>query len=109
MKTVVTRAVGFIGGNLFRRLIQLERDIKYVDNVSRGKSMNVEGLPVDIVYTDLSQYDQALKAVDGADIVYHLTARIGSIDLLSGDNKAKLEALQLNVAIGINVFRGSGR
>jgi len=38
MKTVVTRAVGFIGGNLFRRLIQLERDIKYVDNVSRGKS-----------------------------------------------------------------------
>jgi len=46
MKTVVTGAAGFIGANLVRRLIQLERDIRCVDNVSRGKSRNIEGCPL---------------------------------------------------------------
>jgi GDP-D-mannose 3',5'-epimerase len=105
MKTVVTGAAGFIGANMVRRLIQLGRDIRCVDNISRGKSRNLEGLPVDIVYADLRQYDQALKALDGADIVYHFAARVGSIDFLHGDNKAELEALQSNLAIDVNVFR----
>jgi nucleoside-diphosphate-sugar epimerase len=56
MKTVVTGAAGFIGANLVRRLIQLGRNIRCVDNISRGKSRNPEGLPVDIVYTDLRDY-----------------------------------------------------
>jgi GDP-D-mannose 3',5'-epimerase len=105
MKTVVTGAAGFIGANLVRRLIQLGRDIRCVDNVSRGKSRNLEGLLVDIVYADLRQYDQALKAVDGADVVYHLAARVGSIDFLHGSSKAELDALQSNLAIDVNVFR----
>jgi len=105
MKTVVTGAAGFIGANLVRRLIQLGRDIRCVDNISRGKSTNLEGLPVDIVYADLRQYDQALKALDGADVVYHLAARVGSIDFLHGSSKAELDALQSNLAIDVNVFR----
>jgi len=105
MKTVVTGAAGFIGANLVRRLIQLGRNIRCVDNTSRGKSRNLEGLPVDIVYADLRHYDQVLKAVDGADVVYHLAARVGSIDFLHGSSKAELEALQSNLAIDVNVFR----
>ena len=105
MKTVVTGAAGFIGANLVRKLLGLGRDIRCVDNISRGKSRNLEGLPVDIVYADLRQYDQALKALDGADIVYHLAARVGSIDFLHGSSKAELEALQSNLAIDVNVFR----
>jgi nucleoside-diphosphate-sugar epimerase len=87
MKTVVTGAAGFIGANLVRRLIQLGRNIRCVDNISRGKSRNPEGLPVDIVYADLRRYDQALEAVDGADVVYHLAARVGSIDFVHGTSK----------------------
>jgi len=105
MKTVVTGAAGFIGSNLVRRLLDLGRDIRCVDNTSRGKSKNLEGLQVDIVYADLRQYDQTLKALDGADIVYHLAARVGSIDFLHGSSKAELEALQSNLAIDVNVFR----
>jgi GDP-D-mannose 3',5'-epimerase len=105
MKTVVTGAAGFIGANLVRRLLGLGRDIRCVDNISRGKSTNLEGLPVDIVYADLRLYDQALKAVDGATVVYHLAARVGSIDFLHGSSKAELEALQSNLAIDVNVFR----
>jgi len=62
-------------------------------------------LPVEVVYADLRLYDQALKAVDGADVVYHLAARVGSIDFLHGSSKAELEALQSNLAIDVNVFR----
>jgi GDP-D-mannose 3',5'-epimerase len=105
MKTVVTGAAGFIGANLVRRLLGLGRDIRCVDNISRGKSRNLEGLPVDIVYADLRRYDQALKAVEGADVVYHLAARVGSIDFLHGSSKAELDALQSNLAIDVNVFR----
>jgi GDP-D-mannose 3',5'-epimerase len=105
MKTVVTGAAGFIGANLVRRLLELGRDIRCVDNVSRGKGRNLEGLPVEVVYADLRHYDQALKAVEGADIVYHLAARVGSIDFLHGSSKAELEALQSNLAIDVNVFR----
>jgi GDP-D-mannose 3',5'-epimerase len=105
MKTVVTGAAGFIGANLVRRLLELGRDIRCVDNVSRGKGRNLEGSPVDIVYSDLRHYDQALKAVEGADVVYHLAARVGSIDFLHGSSKAELEALQSNLAIDVNVFR----
>jgi GDP-D-mannose 3',5'-epimerase len=105
MRTVVTGAAGFIGANLVRRLLGLGRDIRCVDNISRGKSTNLEGLPVDIVYADLRLYDQALKAVDGATVVYHLAARVGSIDFLHGSSKAELEALQSNLAIDVNVFR----
>jgi GDP-D-mannose 3',5'-epimerase len=105
LKTVVTGAAGFIGANLVRRLLELGRDIRCVDNISRGKSRNLEGLPVDIVYDDLRQYRQALKAVDGADVVFHLAARVGSIDFLHGSSKAELEALQSNLAIDVNVLR----
>jgi nucleoside-diphosphate-sugar epimerase len=55
MKTVVTGEAGFIRASLGRRLIQLGREIRCVDNVSRGKSRNLEGLPVDIVCSDLRQ------------------------------------------------------
>jgi GDP-D-mannose 3',5'-epimerase len=105
MKTVVTGAAGFIGANLVRRLLELGRDVRCVDNVSRGKGRNLEGLPVEVVYADLRHYDQALKAVEGADVVYHLAARVGSIDFLHGSSKAELEALQSNLAIDVNVLR----
>ena len=58
-----------------------------MDNASRVKSRNLDGLPVDIVYADPWLYDQALKAVDGAGVVYHLAARAGSIDFVHGTSK----------------------
>jgi nucleoside-diphosphate-sugar epimerase len=57
MKILVMGESGFIRANLVRRLVELGRDIRCVDNISRGKSTNLEGLPIDIVYPDLRQYD----------------------------------------------------
>ena len=58
-----------------------------MDNASRGKSRKLDGLPVDIVYADLRLYDQALKAVNGAGVVYHLVAGAGSIDFVHETSK----------------------
>ena len=101
----MTGAAGFIGANLVRRLLAEGRDIRAVDNISRGKSSNLQGLPLKVVYADLRQYDRALKAIEGAETVYHLAARVGSIDYLHGSSGAELEALQSNLAIDANVFK----
>jgi nucleoside-diphosphate-sugar epimerase len=57
------------------------------------------------VHADLRDYKQALRVVEGADVVYHLAARVGSIDYLHGSSRAELQALQSNLAIDANVFR----
>ena len=62
-------------------------------------------MPIETVYADLRQYDQALKTVEGADVVYHLAARVGSVDFLHGSKRAELDALQSNLSIDANVFR----
>jgi GDP-D-mannose 3',5'-epimerase len=105
MKTVVTGGAGFIGSNLIRTLVGQGRRVVATDNVSRGKSSNLDGMPIDMVQVDLRNYRDALNVVEGADCVYHLAAKVGSINYLHGGMKAELDALQSNLAIDTNVFR----
>ncbi|MDG6982755.1 MAG: NAD-dependent epimerase/dehydratase family protein [Nitrososphaerota archaeon] len=102
----MTGAAGFIGANLVRTLLRQGRtDLRGVDNVSRGSNENIEGLGLEVVHADLRSYEQTLSALKGADCVFHLAARVGSLDYLHGSNNAELEALQSNLAIDANVFR----
>jgi nucleoside-diphosphate-sugar epimerase len=106
LKTVVTGAAGFIGTNLVRALLRQGRtNLRGVDNISRGSSKNLKGLDLEVVHADLRSYEQAAEALKGADSVFHLAARVGSIDYLHGSKEAELEALQSNLAIDANVFR----
>jgi nucleoside-diphosphate-sugar epimerase len=52
MKTMVT-AAGFISTNLVRALLHKGREVRAVDNVSRGSKKNLEGLDLEIVHADL--------------------------------------------------------
>lgn len=105
MKTVVTGAAGFIGANLVRALLKEGREVKAIDSFSRGSSRNLEGLNVRVFNADLRDYGQALASVREADTVFHLAAKVGSIDYLHGSNSAELDALQTNLLIDGNVFR----
>jgi GDP-D-mannose 3', 5'-epimerase len=107
MKTVVTGGSGFIGSHLVKRLVEQNRDTLVVDDFSRGESLNLKDLGVDAetVNVDLREYDKALELIDGADTVFHLAARVGSVEYLHGNEFAELEALQSNLAIDTNVFR----
>lgn len=54
---------------------------------------------------DLRDYAQTLKAIEGADVIFHLAARVGSIEYLHGSEMSELAALQTNLMLDANVFK----
>lgn len=107
MKSVVTGGAGFIGSHLVKRLLDEGRDVVIADDFSRGNKLNLTDLDVDIdcEKIDLRNYDKALQVIDGADSVFHLAARVGSVEYLHGSQLAELEAVQENLVIDTNVFK----
>jgi dihydroflavonol-4-reductase len=94
MTVVVTGATGHLGANLVRALIAQGRPVRCLVHVN---SRPIDGLPVEIVPGDVSDLDSLCRAFQGADVVYHLAARIS----LSIDDWPALEAI--NVAGTRNV------
>lgn len=110
MKTVVTGGTGFIGSNLVKKLVDMGRDVVVASDFSSFGMENLSGLgiresDIEIRDTDLCHYTRALKAVDGAKIVFHMAARVGSLEYLHLAENAELAALQENLTIDANVFR----
>lgn len=107
MKTVVTGGAGFIGSNLIRRLREQNREVVIADDLSRGIRLNLSdlGIPSDFSCVDLRDYNQTLRITEKADTVFHLAARIGSIEYLHGSHLNELDALQTNLVIDSNVFK----
>lgn len=104
----MTGGAGFIGIHLVKRLLDEGREVLAVDDLSRGCVDNLKdlGVPISIlVKSDLRDYRHAFEAIRDADVVYHLAARVGSIEYLHGNELAELRALQDNMVIGANVFR----
>jgi len=110
MKTVVTGGTGFIGSHLVKSLLEQNREVVVASDSSRLDSENLSSLgvkpsDVELRRTDLGEYQQALKAIEGADSVFHLAARVGSLEYLHSSQLAELAALQTNLLIDTNVFR----
>jgi nucleoside-diphosphate-sugar epimerase len=110
MKTVVTGGTGFIGSHLVKNLLKQGREIIMVSDLAHLGIENLTDLGLrtsdfGLRRADLSDYHQALKALEGADSVFHLAARVGSLEYLHGSELAELRALQTNLAIDANVFR----
>ncbi|MFC2039438.1 NAD-dependent epimerase/dehydratase family protein [Chloroflexota bacterium] len=107
MKTVVTGGAGFIGSHLVKRLLEEKREVVIADDFSRGSRQNLLDLRVGIECEriDLRDYEQASEFIKGADVVFHLAARVGSLEYLHGSEMCELAALQTNLAIDVNVFR----
>lgn len=107
MKIVVTGGAGFIGSNLVRKLLDNGHDVVIVDDFSRGIDFNLSdlGIQTEVRRIDLRDYSLTLQSIKGAQVVYHLAARVGSINYLHGSKWNELEALQSNLIIDANVFR----
>jgi dihydroflavonol-4-reductase len=73
MITVVTGASGHIGANLIRALLARGRKVRALHHVSRQA---IENLEVEIVSGDVCHPASLHEAFKGADVVYHLAARI---------------------------------
>ncbi len=71
--TVVTGATGHIGANLVRTLLAQGRPVRALLHVNRRA---IEGLDVEIASGDVCDLESLCRAFDGAEVVYHLAARI---------------------------------
>jgi dihydroflavonol-4-reductase len=71
--TVVTGASGHIGSNLIRALLAQGRKVRALHHVNR---QGIESLQVEIVPGDVCHPNSLHEAFKGADVVYHLAARI---------------------------------
>ena len=73
MLTLVTGASGHIGANLVRSLLAQGRPVRAL--VHRNVRP-LEGLDIEIVYGDICDPETLHRAFHGADVVYHLAARV---------------------------------
>jgi len=110
MKTVVTGGAGLIGSHLVKKLLEQGREVVVIDDLSSGQIEKLETLdidPKDIAFeqVDLRDHKNALKAINGADTVFHLAARIGGIKYLHGDENSELTAWRENLLIDSSVFK----
>jgi len=109
-KTVVTGGTGFIGSHLVKALIERGRDVIVASDFALHDEKNLYKLgirfsDIEIRKVDLTDYKQALEAIDGANTVFHLAARVGSLHYLHGSEMSELLALQTNLVIDANVFK----
>ena len=74
--TLVTGGSGFVGNNLVRHLLSLNRRVRVLTNRA---SRSLAGLEVDVIKGDLFDPQQLERAIDGVEVIYHLAAVI-SID-----------------------------
>ncbi len=88
MTVVITGAAGHIGANLVRALISQGRSVRCLVHVN---SRPIDGLAAEMVPGDVGDLDSLYRAFRGADVVYHLAARIS----LSMDDWPALEAVNV--------------
>ncbi len=73
MTVAVTGATGHVGANLVRALLAQGRSVRALD-LQDGQAL--DGLDVELIEVDVRDPDVLRRAVDGAEVVYHLASHI---------------------------------
>ena len=75
---LVTGGAGFIGSHLVDKLVSEGYKVRIIDNLSSGRLENIahhkNNPSVEIIIGDLKRIEDAQKAVDGVDVVFHFAA-----------------------------------
>ena len=76
MKTLVTGGAGFIGSHIVRRLLEMDREVRVLDNLSTGHVENLApiGDELDFVHGDIRDVATVHGAMRGCEAVIHLAA-----------------------------------
>jgi dihydroflavonol-4-reductase len=98
VKVAITGASGHIGNCLVRRLIQEGAQIKVLVHEFRN---GLDELDVELVQGDLLDLGSLLKLCEGADVVFHLAARI------TIDNRSSEQVYNINVTGTENIVKAA--
>ncbi|HEY8079100.1 MAG TPA: NAD-dependent epimerase/dehydratase family protein [Labilithrix sp.] len=72
-QVAVTGATGFIGSAVVRKLLEQKRSVRALVE-PRANAANLDGLAVDRVEVDVTDYEAMRRAIDGCETLYHLAA-----------------------------------
>jgi nucleoside-diphosphate-sugar epimerase len=75
---LVTGGAGFIGSAVARNLLARGHQVRIVDNLSKGRGVNIPA-GAEYLEGDIAQPQVAREAFAGADLCFHLAAKIGGI------------------------------
>ena len=83
-KVVVTGGAGFVGSHLTEVLLKRGCEVTILDNLSNGFIENIShllnrGNKVNFIQGDVRDIEVCMKAVEGADVVFHEAAQINPV------------------------------
>ena len=75
-KYLVTGGAGFIGSNIAESLVKSGQSVRVVDDLSTGSLGNMKSFidKIEFIRADLSDYEAARRAVEGAEYILHQAA-----------------------------------
>ena len=90
---VVTGGAGLIGSFLVERLVAAGARVAVADDFSKGRRENLSGVSekIEIREGNLEQLSAMERALDGAEIVFHLASRAYGIGYSAGNHVTILE------------------
>jgi nucleoside-diphosphate-sugar epimerase len=102
MKYLVTGGAGFIGSNIVDELIRRGHEVTVLDDLSSGKTANLELVAnrIRLVRGTITDLDTAKRACEGVDYVIHLAARTS----VPKSVKDPIETNQVNIDGTLNVL-----
>lgn len=103
---VITGGAGFIGSNLARALVKQGSRVRIIDNLERGRLEYINNIldKIEFIQADLRNGKEALHALKGAEVVFHLAAQVGGIKVYM-DRPGSL--LNNNLLIDNQVFNAA--
>ena len=72
---LITGGAGFIGGHLAHRLVQMDKNVTVLDNLTVGRRENVPS-EAKLIIGDIRDTGAIASAIKGAEVVFHLAAKV---------------------------------
>ena len=101
-RILVVGGAGFIGSRLVKRLIDMDLEVRVLDDLSSGSWNGLTGVKdvVDFIYGDIRNRDVVRKATSGIDAVIHLAGKISAKESID----KPMEYHEVNVTGTLNVL-----
>lgn len=99
---LITGGAGFIGGHLAHKLIDLGKNVTVLDNLSVGKKENIPP-QARLIIGDIRNLDSISDAIKGADIVFHLAAKVS----IRAAVEQFIDDAEINTMGTLNVLRAA--